>query len=127
MATTTRTTRIWDITVDQNARKEWTVTWDDEAGPIDITGGLLIWQIKSSHDGDVLIDARSNETTGSYIDITDAVNGEFEIILVGDDTVNLDPRDTYYHDILFIPNGATDGVYLFKGEFKISPTGSRNV
>lgn len=59
--------------------------YQDDAGtiPVDLTGFTIQWQVRDRDDGTLLIDL------GTYTTITDAVNGEAQVLVPYTDTVNL--------------------------------------
>tara|TARA_R110001606_G_scaffold396025_1_gene569381 strand:+ start:3087 stop:3488 length:402 start_codon:yes stop_codon:yes gene_type:complete len=119
-----------NITIPQGSTETFELIYKDENGnPIDLDGSLVKWMAKEDKSFDTyIIEASSNETTGSYITILDqavAANlGKFILIIVGSDTQDLQFNKGFPHGFLRIDsNGEPD--QLFGGTLKLSYTTPR--
>lgn len=92
------------------------VTVTDDAGAVNLTGASIRFSVKKrKKDTDYII--KKSEADPAEINVTDAINGLFEIYIVPDDTQDLSIT-TYYFDIEI--TDSTGKTYTISmGTFKI--------
>lgn len=84
-----------------NARKLIvTVVNDDTGDPEDLTDVQLTWQCSRGTADKFSATPILTKTIGQGITVTDAFNGEIEILLDTDDTETL--TGTFYHELLMV-------------------------
>lgn len=74
----------------------YTVT-SDGSSPVDITGATIVFRLKRTPNGDVLV-SKSSAAGSTEVEITDAANGQYKVKLLPSDTRGL-RQGLYCYDI----------------------------
>ncbi len=125
---TTESAESWDLCVKENRDRSFSCIYQDSTPtPIDLTGATVVWEVRDKYsDTEPTISARSDEATGSYIDLLDqdANTGEYILYLKAEDTLGLPTGRTYTHGCYIIDSNGNN-IEQWEGEFKIEPTTPR--
>lgn len=96
---------------------EFTVTKSDGSA-LDLTNMTVVWGLGDSPSGNPTL-TKSTANTGE-IDVVDAVNGRFDVLLVSSDTDGLGGA-SHYHEVE-ITDTNDDDFTVFEGRLYIKPT-----
>jgi len=119
---------VWDLSVKQNIDCDFEATFKDEfSRAIDLTGATIIWEVKDNYSDEVAtITARSDEATGSYIELYDQElkKGEYRLHIDKEDTLLVLSRKAYTHGCYIIDSNGNN-IFQWEGSFKVEQTTPR--
>lgn len=107
-----------EIFAGDDSTLEFTVYQSDETTPLDLTNVDIIWAL-STHPSETALVTKDSTNTGE-INIVNATEGRFDVLLVPSDTSGLDGRE-YYQEVEL--TDANDKQFtVFDGELKVKET-----
>ncbi|MAF25304.1 hypothetical protein CL634_06980 [bacterium] len=111
-----------NMTIPQNSTETIDIEYRVDGDLTDLTGSTLKWFVAESRGSDTfVIEASSDETTGSFITILDQVDfiGKAIITIAASDTIGMPFDKGYPHGLVKIDG---EPEQLFGGTFKLSYT-----
>ena len=117
-------------------RKMWVGTVRNAAGGlVDITGAAVYFTVRTRLPAGTVSDDTDEEvlfkkTVGSGISLSDASNGEFEILIDKPDTDTIEISSTgkaYVYGIALVESGQSDPLVLAQGKFTLKADVVRGV